>query len=768
MELKLNLSQESKNGTNKRMREAEAKVKDKNYQPTWNEIWLTGWTAHTGTVKKGIFQTKMSDLDKSRLNEVKVAIEDGVLGYGVEDMRKFTKAHALRLYKELVEIKREQTIAEMLANRPENYILVQDEKTLDDMLNELAFERYIGLDTETTGLDMFGHDHIVGLSLSLPEADLHYYIPYGHTTGEMQLPKYYVLEMCKPFIENKRLGKILHNAPFDAHMFKKEGITLNNIIMDTQIAMQVLNENEPTYALKPLATKYGKHFGFEDKSASFEELFGKGGFQDVPLNIGSIYACKDTHLLVKFYKWVLSFFEKQPQLKEVHDVEVETLQVAISMEQNGFAMDLEYAERYAEKLETEITEMEKELIEHFGDINVASPAQLSDKLFNDLELEDISGKGSVDKNVLKVLSKEHEGVQVLLDYRAQSKLLSTYIKPLPQMISPLDGRLHGKFNQTGTVTGRFSSNNPNLQNLPYEARKIIIAPKGKIIVGIDFSQIEPRFLAHTSQDPDFMKPYLTGQDLYSTLASKVFQKPIEECGDGSKWRKLMKVGLLAVMYGTSPYTLAQQLGITEDEAVEFIEDFLNNYPDVKAWIAETHDFVDENGYVQMAWGRKRRFIGHREVAKKYKAVRQRVINIIGEAPKNIWDEKYWKNKKLTYELKRSYHDLKKEYERVERQGVNAYIQGSSAIIMKKALIKTFNYCKLKGDDWKVLATIHDEILFEIPESATKEEIQGLENCMKTCVELSVPLKVDTEISYRWGEGMKLDEWLKYKEERENA
>jgi len=519
--------------------------------------------------------------------------------------------------------------------------------------------------------------------------------------------------------------------------------------------MTILNENEPTYALKNLATKYGKHFGFDDKSTTYEELFGKGGFQNTPLDIATVYACKDTHLTYEFHKWILSHMERVPQLKKVYfEVEKPILEVCIDMEKNGFLVDLEYAKEYQIKLKGEIESLSKKLYEYFGDINLNSPVQLAEKLYDDFKLDDPSGNRSVDAYTLKILEDKHQGISTLLKYRELNKLLTTYIEPMPEKVS-IDGRLHGQFNQSDTVTGRFASRNPNLQNIPEDARKLIVAPKGKFIIGSDYSQIEPRILAHISEDDDFKYPYLTGQDLYTTLASKTFSKPMEECMDGSKERKMMKTGLLATMYGTSNFTLASQLDIEIDEAEQFISDFLNSYPKVRAWITSIHEFVDENGYVETLFGRKRRFIGHKENARKYRILKSRIESILGRTFKNIWEEKAVPRK-----LKLEYWAVAKPYFRVLRQSVNAIIQGTGAEIMKKAMIEVAKYLKSKDSNWMMLATIHDEILIEVPESITREEIEEIEEIMKNAVKLTVPLKVDTDIMTVWSQGIKKDKWLK--------
>ncbi|MDF2612524.1 MAG: polymerase [Clostridia bacterium] len=752
MEIKINLPQEDEREKEQRVKDAQRKAAK--YIPTWGEIWEKGYKSHTGTEKKAILKTKLSDLDSERLIAVKEAVEKGEMGTYVESLDKFTKTHALKLYATLRELRKEATIAKMIAEKPDNYRLIVEEQDFCEILNLLNYEDEIGFDTETTGVN-FDNDYTVGMSMTLPKADVHCYIPYGHTTGEKQLSKGFVFKKIKSHLENRRLKKILHNAKFDAHILRNDGVILRGIHFDTMVGMTLLNENEMSYALKKLATKYGKHFGFDDKSSTYEELFGRGGFEGTPLDIGHIYACKDTHLCYQFYKWQLDQMHRVPQLKRLYfDIEQKITNVCIEMEKNGFLIDQNYAKTYGDKLTKEVRELESKLLYYFGSININSNQQLAEKLYDELGLPDVSNKRSVDADTLEILKTKHNGIATLLKYRELNKLLSTYIDPLPLKVHKRDRRLHGQFNQTATVTGRFASREPNLQNLPYDARKIIIAPDGKLIIGIDYSQIEPRVLAHISGDEELRYPYKDGKDLYATLASKVFKKPIEECGDGSKYRKMMKTGLLAVMYGTSNFTLAGQLDITVEEADEFIADFYESYPKVKEFIDTTNKMADNIGYVETLYGRKRRFIGHKNTVQRYRAVSEKVEKALGK----VLEGSVWKTK-LPFALKREYGDIAKDYNRVARQSVNAVIQGSSADIMKLAMIGVCEWLEKKGDEWKLLATVHDEILIEVPETVAAEEIAEIEHIMMNTIPLEVPYKVDTEVSIRWGEGIPKRTWL---------
>lgn len=762
MEIKFNPTLDEKGEVKKaeRIKAAEIKKALKEYQPSMQELWFTGYETHTGKVKPGIYQTKLSDSDRNKLEAVYQAIQNGELPVGVDDMKKFTKSHALRLYPVLIEKNRQKMIDRMINNRPDNYILVQDLKALFKMLEKLDRERIIAIDTETTGLNLHGVGDdpiakIVGFVITLPSYDLHYYIPFGHTTGEKQLPEHVVIEALRPFIENPELKKVFHNAKYDIHVMKNHGLTLRGFHFDTMVGMSLLNENEMSFALKNLANRYGKFFGYEDSSATYEELFGKGGFEGTPLDIGSIYAAKDGQLTWLFYQFIMDQFDKLPEIKKYYfEVEQEITEVSVEMEHNGFEVDFAYATKYAKELERDLEMLESELKRHFGDINVNSPSQLSEVLYDKLKLPDVSKKRSTDANTLKKLAKENKGCEILLQYRDLNKLLSTYIKPLPEKVGR-DGRLHGQFKQSMTVTGRFSSSDPNLQNLPKKARKIIQAAEGKLIIGIDFSQIEPRVLAHMSGCPKFSEPYLTGRDLYSEIASNVFNVPIEECGDQSDYRSKAKVILLAVMYGMMPQSLAEMLKISILEATKFIEDFFAAYPDVTAFMEELNRQADTVGFVTMMYGRKRRFIGHIPVAKAYHELADKLEKKYGFVPADIWGSKMSRDDKMKL------WQYAKPYGAVKRQSVNATIQGSAAIIMKIAMNKLYRHCLKMG--YKFLATVHDEVLIEVPDNISRQDLEALAAVMADAVTLDVPVKVDVEVSQRWGAGMGMDDWFELQE-----
>lgn len=699
---KLTLNIETDVGTAERL--AEAVEKKKAATETIEEAWTR------------ILAMKNSDADQAKLIEVKAAMSEGLLGRIPSDAAKrFSKAEALRLYKQLAESQREAKLAELVAKTPTNYELITTERQFERLLTDLAAEPIIAVDTETTGLDIY-EDVIVGISLTLPTINRHVYIPVDHV-GVEQLSRESVLEGLRPIIESESVGKVLHNANYDIHMFLRHGIRLRGLAWDTQTAMALLNENEPSFALKNLATKY-----LAEPSDTFAELFGKDAkFAEVPLDIALVYAAKDTDLTWRLYEFQRKHLAKMPNVLRYYETtEVPLLDAIVDMERTGFMIDTDFAKTYGEEMKRDIDSKEQSLIKALGDININSPAQLKPALerVTKQKLESTDAK-----KVLKPLAKQFPVVSDLLAYKELTKLYSTYISVLPELIHPKTGRLHARFNPMGARTGRFSSggNGVNLQNQPKSARKLFVAPPGWAILGGDFSQQEVRCLAYMTQEPTLLDAYEHGRDVYASMASEVYGKPYEECGDGTFERKAMKVGVLSCMYGTGPNTLAQQLGISVDEAKAFIADFFKRLPNVAKWIDETKAFAKQNGFVWMDKEQRKRRL-----------------------PEAKQKEKGWANRG--------------EIMRALRQGPNAVIQGTSAIQTKATIVKLHELCKRKG--WHLWATCHDENLILVPENITRDEVAEFEAVMLEGYRFgNVKNKTDLELMTRWGEGKSIEEWF---------
>jgi DNA polymerase I len=727
------------------------------FSPTWEQVWSYGYTPPKGKYKKGIFHNKNTPKDLERLKAVKLAVENGELTSGVDNLKRFTKTHALRLYSLLEDLHRDIYIADLIKNCPGNYELITEMNELENLVKDMKKEEFISVDTETSGLRYFHGDQIVGYCFGLEKANRFVYIPVKHNTNDRQLPDKKVIKSIKPILESSKIKKIFHNYKFDAHMlYNSSGIKVKGMYWDTLSAQTLLFEEEESYALKNLLTKYKRELGFKDDSKNYESLFGKGGFENTPLDIARYYGSHDCKGTLALFRWQESFFKKMPKLhKLLLELELPQLEVSLKMEQNGMLVDLEYAAEYTKTLQEEIKELEQKLVEEFGELNWNSPLQIQKLLYEELKLEDVSKKKSTDAKTLKKLVKQKPELQMVLDYREKNKLLTTYYEPLPKLIAS-DGRIHGQFNAHKTVTSRYNSEKPNLQNIAPNARPIFIPAPGKVIFGCDYSQVEPLFLAFQSNDKNLQRPYIEGWDFYSSVASSSFKKPIEECGDGSVYRRMSKLLILSSMYGIHEISLAESMQLPLEEVKQIMRDFYESNPDMARFKQDTFDEIDKQGYTTTFLGRKRRFPNHIKLVTKLKELKREFEQKLGyPVPENIFE-----CKGLLYQEKKLYWELYKQIQRNYRMGFNVRIQGSCAEIMKKAMLSVHRYCE-NNPEFKLIATIHDEILVEAPETVTKEQVKEIEDMMVNAMDISpLTLKVDTEFFPKcWGKGISKDEWF---------
>lgn len=713
MKLNLNLKM---NDNSAKVIEAERKVvKAKKEVLSFEDAW------------KEIVAKKNSASDLEKLREVYKAMKEGRIGReeGKEN-KTLTKAEALRQWKVLQEQEKGAKLEAMAKNTPSNFILVQTEEQLDQMVEKFHGEQIIAVDTETTGVDVYV-DKMVGMSFTLPKQDLNYYVPIRHTTGERQVEASKVLAKVKPILEDHKIDKVFHNAIFDLHIFAGEGIEVNGKVHDTLVIAHLMNENEPSYRLKELAPKYLKC-----EADTFDALFGKNClFSTVELKFANYYACKDTKLTWELYSFYMKYLNnpKFEKLKKNYDnIEQPLIKEVFYMERTGFAIDFEEVNRQKVELTERKAQLEALLEVHFGNINFNSVQQLSKVLYQDKKLHLLNEippnfKQSTDAKTLKILAKYDEGCKILVEYKDIVKHLSSFVEKLPEMVKP-DGKIHGSFKQTGTVTGRFSSVNPNMQQQPKEARKMFVAPNGYLILGADFSAQEPRLLAHFTQDQVLLDIYEQGKDLYSTYASLHYKRPYEEVyknpdGSDTKERKAFKVVILAIMYGMTEKSLADTLGINELEAKTLIDSFYKGSPRVAKWIEHNKETARKYGYVETLFGRKRRLPDAKSQDK--------------------WERM-----------------------RAERQTTNARIQGSASEQTKLVMIKAGNKLReisKEGREFRLLATIHDEVLFQVPEDITKEEVKIIESLMVDTVKLNnVPSKTDIELGKCWGDLTSVDDW----------
>lgn len=588
-------------------------------------------------------------------------------------------------------------------------------------------------------------------------------------------------------------NSIWHNATFDLGLAKAAlGIETTHLPHDTMVIMKLLNENlgdlkTPAfpsgvgYQLKNLA----EHF-LKIPSDTFGELFGKDAkFGYIPLDAARWYGAKDTYVGFLLFEWQMEILSKpnfQKIKKYYEKIEHPCILSTFDMEAEGFVIDMGEVERQHAEGKAKLEELSIKIAEVFGDVNIGSPQQLSKMLYYDHDWSQyvtknkqsiLKGHVGFDENfisnngkfalvdgkkllvnpkvvngetvgeslpadgaALKAISKHHGAVKMILDYKDEAKHLSSFVEGITDFIQS-DGKLHGEFKQVGTVTGRYAAANPNLQQLPYEARKMYFAEEGSLILSADFSAQEPRLLTHMTKCAAMVEAYSNDRDLYSEMASRVFNKPLSECGDGSVYRKQSKMILLAVMYGMGSFSLAEILGISKEDAQQMIDDFYKGYPEVDRWIQGNQKTVVKQRYVETLWGTRRRFTSEN-------------FDIL---------KKPWSN--LTEEEKK----LRSAANRALRQCTNAIIQGGAASQTKQVLVAMrkrlaeLSESRGKANCFKLQAAIHDEVLIKVPEDVTEAEVSDIEDTMINTVKLSIPSKTDIAIGRCWGRLVEREEFF---------
>lgn len=611
--------------------------------------------------------------------------------------------------------------------------VTEDNKHLLKDIKEMAYEyKIIDVDTETTGLNPF-YDIITDLIITIGEEPTYshnYHIPMLHVDrGNNRIPGQLPVRMIRDWVEDillsPEVGKTFHNALFDCMMFWEVwGIKLVNIAYDTLAGGRLLNENERNHKLKGLYGKYChpdetdpeiKALGVE----TYEEQFDKIKFFRVPMNVATCYACKDGYMLRRLREFQTPYIDTVGNLRNVlYNIEMPLIPVLLDMRKEGIGLDLDRAKELDNILAEEVVETEKRLREFVGDINMNSPKQLSKVLFEDLKLPNI-GKGSTKKEVMEDLADMgYEVPSLIIEYRGKEKLRSTYTSAAEQYIQEKTGKVHTNFNPYTAVTGRFGSSNPNLQNIPARKdkriRTMFLVETGHVFSALDFSQIEPRILAHLSQDPVMLQAFRSGDDIYASMAAEVYSEVLginltpADCGDGTSYRTNMKTILLGIMYEMTNKGLGKKLRVDKNQAQDIIDSFFYRHKGVAKYVKELKRFCKEEGYVETIDGRKRRLPG-------------------------IWSDEWWIRKKT------------------ERQVLNSAIQGTAADIIKKAMLKIGYDEKVRELGGKMLLTVHDELDVKAPIETCIEANKLMVMDMMSAWDLSVPIHVDADLYYdrRW-------------------
>ncbi len=593
------------------------------------------------------------------------------------------------------------------------YIVICDTKALEELIIKIRQEGSFSFDTETTTLDPMSAG-LVGISISL-EPGRAFYIPVGHTCLDAvgQMPLADVAGHLKDVFKDEAIPKTAHNGNFDITVLAEHGIETRNLAFDTMVAAHLLGEN--SLGLKPLAFS---RLGVE--MTPITDLIGSGAKQicisQVEISRTAEYACADADITGRLASVLAAELKEQGLWRLFSEVEMPLVPVLVRMERNGVALDTELMRQQSRRLGERLQELEKKIYDWVGHrFNINSPQQLGPVLFKELKLPASTRTKcgySTGASVLEELRGTHPVVDLILEYRQLAKLKSTYIDALPALVNPKTGRLHTSFNQTRTTTGRLSSSDPNLQNIPIrteqgrEIRQAFIAPPGSKLVSGDYSQIDLRALAHLSQDPALLETFHRDGDIHTDTAARLFD--VEPAGVTADMRRLAKTVNFGVIYGMSGYGLEQATELSREEAEQFINAYFNKYPGVKEYLERTKQKARQAGYVQTILGRKRS------------------IPEINSHNRNL-------------------------REAAERMAINMPVQGTSADIIKVAMVNLDREMTARKLRSKLLLQVHDELILEVPEEELEEIKDLLRQVMSTAIPLSVPLKVDIKTGANWGQ-----------------
>ncbi len=595
-----------------------------------------------------------------------------------------------------------------------NYEMINSEKELDKIIKLASKSKIIAIDTETTGLDYMDAD-LVGVSLSY-EPGKAFYIPFGHEKQNVpQLKEKVVINKLKPFLEKAKDKIIGQNIKFDRNILARYGIKIDSIKNDTMMMSYVLDASATRHNLDALSSYY-----LDYKTSTFEEVAGKGvkqvTFDKVPLDLATDYAAEDADITLRLYETLEPKLSAiKPLQKLIEEIEIPLIEVLSDMEQNGTQLNSKILASQSKDLESRIKKLEKLAYEIAGEeFNLGSTKQLREIFFEKLNYRIIKktpgGQPSTDEKVLQELAEEYELPKVLLEHRTLSKLKSTYTDKLPGQISSNTGKVHTSFHQAVTTTGRLSSSDPNLQNIPIRTedgrriRQAFEATKGNKIISADYSQIELRVMAHLSKDEGLLEAFNQGEDIHAKTASEVFDVSLEEVTpDLRRNAKAINFGLI---YGISAFGLGKQLGINRNLAAEYMGMYFEKYPGVKAYMESTKDFARDSGYIETLFGRRL----------------------------------YLRDINASNAIRR---------QASERVAINAPVQGSAADIMKIAMINAHSALKKSKLKAKLTLQVHDELIVDSPKGETEKVVKLLTKSMQDAVNLDVPLEVDIGIGNNW-------------------
>ncbi|MEG0347713.1 MAG: DNA polymerase I [Acinetobacter sp.] len=593
------------------------------------------------------------------------------------------------------------------------YHTVLSQADWDKLFQRLSTEKRFAIDTETTSLD-YRIAEMVGFSVAFDANDA-YYIPLAHDYegAPEQLNREVILKQIKPILEDPKVEKIGHHLKYDAHIFENHGIHLEGWYFDTMLASYVLNSVATRHGMDDVARVYLSHL-----TTTYEQVAGKGAkqktFNQIELETAAHYAAEDAHVTYRLYEVLDRKLKEIPELSGIlHNIEMPVASVLATMEENGIELDLSFLDQLSVDFAETIQNLENQIIEMAGEsFNVSSPKQVGEVLFEKLGLKGgkktATGQYSTSEAVLEKI--DHPITALIIEYRGLTKLKSTYTEALVKQANSDSHRVHTSYHQALTATGRLSSTDPNLQNIPVreeigrQIRKAFIAPKGRVLLAADYSQIELRLMAHFSQDDALVDAFKHGQDVHRRTASEVLGVVLEDVtNDQRRQAKAVNFGLL---YGMSEFGLIRQLGFTREESQNYIKQYFHRYPGIYEYMQRTRQVALEQGFVETITGRR---LYTPDIDARNMMVRKGA----------------------------------------ERAAINAPLQGSAAEIIKMAMIEVNKI--LPHDQAKLLLQVHDELVFEVDEAIADQLAEQIQDVMQKVVTLSVPLVVEVGKGHNWDE-----------------
>jgi len=598
------------------------------------------------------------------------------------------------------------------------YETVLDEERFNAWVAKLEKAELIAFDTETTSLNYMDAE-LVGVSFCIEEGEAAY-VPVAHDYPDApaQLSREFVLDALKPILESDTVIKVGQHIKYDKNVLANYDITLNGIGFDTMLESYVLNSTAQRHDMDSLALAYLGH-----KTIHFEEIAGKGAkqltFNQISLEEAGPYAAEDADITLRLHNAIWTKLKEIPELKNLLiDVEVPLACVLSRMEQEGVLIDSQRLLQQSQDLATRIAELESEVHEEAGEpFNLGSTKQLQHVLFEKMSLPIIKktpkGAPSTSEDVLQELALEYPLPKKIMEYRGLTKLKNTYTDKLPKMINHRTGRVHTSYHQAVTATGRLSSTDPNLQNIPIRneegrrVRQAFVPREGNKFVAADYSQIELRIMAHLSGDKGLLDAFAHGKDIHKATASEVFGVPLDEVT--TEQRRSAKAINFGLIYGMSAFGLSKQLNIPRNEAQKYMDLYFERYPGVLEYMDSTRESAKEKGYVETVFGRRL----------------------------------YLPDIKASNGARRK---------GAERAAINAPMQGTAADIIKMAMIKVDDWIrKNASDDVTMMMQVHDELVFEIKEDKVETYVSTITALMESAATLNVPLVVEAGVGENWDE-----------------